>query len=152
MIPERPEQEPGEWQQEPGRFGKRYRMVGGVKEYEMEINGVPESVFFASQKAQKERDEAKYKEDLQNILISKRCNCPFSDSSQNNCKREKCALFIIDSCILAQIGDRPATDTTGKQCPLSRESHQCNADCALYNGGCTLTGIAIKKGEKHEQI
>ena len=44
----------GEWQTD--QFGRRFRMVGNCKEYEPEINGLPRSVFFASQKAQKEQD------------------------------------------------------------------------------------------------
>lgn len=39
------------------QYGRRFRKVGNCIEYEPEINGMPRSVFFASQKAQKQRDE-----------------------------------------------------------------------------------------------
>lgn len=142
-IPLKPEPEPGEWQQEPGAFGRRYRMVGGIKEYEMDINGVPESIFFASQRAQKERDAAQRDQEKREAAkrAAQRRNCPFKDSMQTDCTREACALFL-NGCTLTRLTDRlPAKATEGLQCPFSRYSSKCRTDCALYNGGCTLTGI-----------
>lgn len=142
-IPPKPEPEPGEWQQEPGAFGRRYRMVNGVKEYEMEINGVPQSVFFASQKAQKAQQEAAREREQKEAAerAARRRNCPFIDSNGRNtdCSREACALFIGESCTLARL--TPAKDTEGLQCPFDRYKHKCRKDCALYRNGCTLTGI-----------
>ena len=142
-TPPKPAPEPGEWQQEPGAFGRRYRMVGGIKEYEMEINGVPQSVFFASQKAQKAQQETAREREQKEAAerAARRRNCPFIDSNGRNtdCSREACALFIGESCTLARL--TPAKDTEGLQCPFDRYKHKCRKDCALYRNGCTLTGI-----------
>lgn len=142
-TPPKPAPEPGEWQQEPGAFGRRYRIVGGIKEYEMEINGVPQSVFFASQKAQKAQQEAAREREQKEAAerAARRRNCPFIDSNGRNtdCSREACALFIGESCTLARL--TPAKDTEGLQCPFDRYKHKCRKDCALYRNGCTLTGI-----------
>ena len=146
-TPPKPAPEPGEWQQEPGAFGRRYRMVGGIKEYEMEINGVPQSVFFASQKAQKAQQEAAREREQKEAAerAAKRPNCPFIDSNGRNtdCSREACALFIGESCTLARL--TPAKDTEGLQCPIRKGNRKCCTDCALYNGGCAITGISISK-------
>ena len=139
-TPPKPAPEPGEWQQEPGAFGRRYRMVGGIKEYEMERNGGPQSVFLASQKAQKAQQEAAREREQKEAAerAARRRNCPFSDGMQTDCKREACALFM-DGCTLARL--TPAKDTEGLQCPFDRYKHKCRKDCALYRNGCTLTGI-----------
>lgn len=148
-IPPKPQPEPGEWQIEKNHFGgvKRYRMVGNVKEYEREINGVPESIFFASQKAQKEYDEARREEERREAERREalRRNCPLRNGSTTDCTREECALFIGNGCALARLTDRPpAKDTVGLLCPLSRVHSKCRKDCTLYNGGCALTGIDTK--------
>lgn len=39
------------------QYGRRFRKIGNCIEYEPEINGMPRSVFFASQKAQKQQEE-----------------------------------------------------------------------------------------------
>lgn len=141
-IPPKPAPEPGEWQTETTPYGgvRRYRMIGGMKEYEPEINGIPQSVFFRSQQAQKEQREKQLKEEQARAAekAARRRNCPFSDGMQTDCKREACALFM-DGCTLARL--TPAKDTEGLQCPFSRYRHKCRKDCALYKGGCTLTGI-----------
>jgi hypothetical protein len=117
-------------------------MVGGIKEYEMEINGVPQSVFFASQKAQKAQQEAAREREQKEAAerAARRRNCPFIDSNGRNtdCSREACALYM-DGCTLARL--TPAKDTEGLQCPFDRYKHKCRKDCALYRNGCTLTGI-----------
>ena len=138
MAYQRPE--PGEWERD--ERGRLFRKVGNCIEYEPEINGVPQSVFFASQKAQKAQREAYYKEEQRKAAerAAQRRNCPFKDSNspRTDCDREKCALFV-DGCTLARL--TPAKDTEGLQCPFSRYRHKCRKDCALYKGGCTLTGI-----------
>lgn len=141
-VPPKPPAEPGEWQED--KYGKRYRMVGNCKEYEPEINGIPQSVFFASQKRQKELDAKRYEEEKRQAAerAAQRRNCPFSDGMQTDCKREACALFM-DGCTLARL--TPAKDTEGLQCPFSRYHSKCRTDCALYKGGCTLTGITTNK-------
>ena len=144
----RPEPEPGEWQID--RYGKRYRMIGNTKEYEPEINGVPQSVFIASRKAEKERREQEIKEEQARAAEYARLkrNCPFKDTNGSNtdCGREDCALFLAGYCTLA--GFEPAADTQGKQCPFNPYRHKCRTDCALYKGGCTLTGITKINGNE----
>ena len=52
INPERhPELEPGEWQTD--ETGRRFRMIGNCKEYEPEINGVPQSVFCQPETAER---------------------------------------------------------------------------------------------------
>ena len=151
-IPPKPAPEPGEWQTETTPYGgvRRYRMIGGMKEYEPEINGIPQSVFFRSQQAQKEQREKQLKEEQARAaeLAALRRNCPFKDTNSRNtdCGREACALFSAGYCTLA--GLEPAADTQGKQCPFSLYRHKCRTDCALYKGGCTLTGITKIKGNE----
>ena len=141
-VPPKPAPEPGEWQTD--KYGKRYRQVGSCIEYEPEINGIPQSVFFASQKAQKERDKARYEQERREAAerAAKQRNCPLKDGISTACSLEKCALYM-DGCTLARLTDRPpAKATEGLQCPLSRYKSACRKDCALFKAtGCTLTGI-----------
>lgn len=140
------ELEPGEWQTD--EHGRRYRMIGNTKEYEPEINGVPQSVFFRSQQAQREQRARELAEEQRKAAEYARLkrNCPFIDSNSRNtdCSREACALFV-DGCTLARL--KAAADTQGKQCPFSRYHSKCRTDCALYKGGCTLTGINNNESE-----
>ena len=147
-VPPKPPAEPGEWQTD--EHGKRYRKVGNCIEYEPELNGVPQSVFFASQKAQKERDKAFYAEEQRKAKerAAQRRNCPFRDGLQTDCTREACALFV-DGCTLARLTPEKATE--GLQCPLSKYKSKCRTDCALYKGGCTLTGIKTTNKESEDK-
>lgn len=139
-IPPTPAPEPGEWQTD--QNGRRYRKLGNCIEYEPEINGIPESVFFASQKRQREQRAAELEREQREAAerAVKRRNCPFMDSNGRNtdCSREACALFM-DGCTLARL--TPAKDTEGLQCPFDIYRHKCRTDCALYKSGCTLTGL-----------
>ena len=139
---EKPEQ--GEWQTDSN--GKRYRMVGNYKEYEMEINGMPQSIFLASQKAQKERDKARYAQEQIKAAerAAQRRYCPYRDGMYTDCIRENCALFA-DGCTLARL--TPSMDTVGLQCPFSRYRQKCRKDCAMYRGGCTFTGLPNTESE-----
>ena len=140
----RPELEPGEWQQEPGPFGRRFRMIGNTKEYEPDINGIPAHIFYANNKAKAEESAAQ--KATPKPAPAAQHNCPFTNGINNACKRENCALYVGDSCTLAQIVGRPAQDTAGRQCPFNKQ--QCRKDCALYKDGCTLTSILlVKKGK-----
>ena len=138
MAYQRPE--PGEW--ETDKNGRRFRRVGTSIEYEMEINGVPQSVFLESNRRMKEQREKQLKEEQAKAAerAALRRNCPFKDSNNRitDCDREKCALFL-DGCTLARL--TPAKDTEGLQCPFDNYRRKCRTDCALYKGGCTLTGI-----------
>lgn len=145
-IPPKPKPEPGEWQTEVNQWGgvRRYRMIGNIKEYEMQITTttcgtITESQLEAYNKAAPER-EAKQKAEIerQRKAVIQRRSCPFHDDNKNYCICEACALFI-DGCTLAKF--TPAKDTEGLQCPLSKYKTKCRKDCALYKNGCTLTGI-----------
>ena len=146
----RQELEPGEWQTD--EHGDRFRMIGkNCKEYEPTVNGIPESVFYASQKAQKEADriarEKAQKEAAERAARQR--NCPLKEGIRTDCSLEKCALYM-DGCTLARLTDRPpAKATEGLQCPLSK--YACRKDCALFKAtGCTFTGIKTESEDKHE--
>ncbi len=139
-IPPIPKLEASEWKTD--ETGRRYREIGNCIEYEPDINGIPQSVFYRSQKAQKELDaiarDKKQREAAERA--ARRRNCPFIDSNTPNtdCSLESCALYM-DGCTFARL--TPAKDTEGLQCPFDRYRHKCRKDCALYRNGCTLTGI-----------
>ena len=135
--------EPGEWQEEITPYGVRlFRMIGNCKEYEPDINGIPQSAYFASQKKQKEQTAAQHEEEMRRRkeAAALRRNCPFSTGMQSDCHREKCALFL-NGCTLA--GTSAAKDTAGLICPFN--NYKCRTDCALYKGGCTITGLTKRK-------
>lgn len=146
--------EPGEWQCEPGPFGRLYRVIGnGAIEYEKEIDGLPEHIFFASkevQRAQRKADEEREQQEAAE-RAAKRRNCPFMDGNGTctDCKREACALLIGESCTLAK--GKAKTDTAGRFCPLDRYGRTCRTDCALYCDGCALTNIFTNYLESEEK-
>ena len=120
-------------------LGKRYRMIGNCKEYEPTINGIPQSVFFASQRAQREQTEAERARQRAKPPAPQP-RCPFSDGLNQNCAGKACALHTAHGCSLAYLVDRaPAVDTAGKRCPFS--VYACTDRCSLYKNGCVLTAI-----------
>ena len=128
----------GEWQTD--QFGRRFRMVGNCKEYEPEINGLPRSVFFASQKAQKEQDAINRKRENEAMAAQPQGICPFKESKNAlhaNCTRN-CAFFQDTSCVFASINIKPTKDTKDMLCPIGRK---CHDRCVMYNHGCMLTCI-----------
>lgn len=145
-VPPRQTPEPGEWQREPGPYGRLFRRVGNSIEYEPIIGDLPAHVFYDSQEAlRKQREEDMERERREAVeRAANRRNCPFVDSNGSNtdCKREACALFIGESCTLA--GDKAPADTAGRICPFDRYGKPCRTDCALYRNGCTLTTIFTK--------
>ena len=80
-----------------------------------------------------------------------RRECPLMGGVNTDCIREGCALFA-DGCALARLaGGRVRRDTKGLRCMLQRRSGKCSEDCALYNGGCTLTAIhTTESKEEHK--
>lgn len=139
-----PQPEPGPWQID--EDGRRYRMFADVKEYEKEINGIPESQFFKVKEAERQRKEAQREAELQKAReqAAQRRACPFRSGINSDCTREACALFVNNGCALARITGNAAGDTVGKRCPISNRS--CVCDCALYKKGCALTGLDQVKG------
>ena len=128
------------------QYGKRFRKIGNCIEYEPEINGLPRSTFFASQKAQKKADEERRKrEAAEQAAAQTGRDCPFKIGRNDlKCSCEKsCAFYQDTACIFARM-DTPATkDTKGMDCIIARK---CNERCAMYNHGCTL--IDFVKGMK----
>lgn len=141
----RQEIEPGEWQEEVNQWGgkRRYRMIGNVKEYEMEVtvdgHTIPQSELTAYHERKKAAEQARAEAEHKRAATARPPrNCPFADGMQTSCTQEKCALYM-DGCTLARL--TAAKVTEGLQCPLSKYKAKCRKDCALYNNGCTLTGI-----------
>ena len=122
------------------QFGRRFRKTGNCVEYEPEINGVPRSVFFASQKAQKVADEERRKRE-QEEFAARQTNrdCPFKEGrNQVHVSCEKACPFYDDGCVIANAATTPTTDTNGKYCPIAG---RCHDRCALYDHGCKLIQI-----------
>lgn len=143
-IPPTPAPEPGEWQEEINQYGgmRRYRMIGGVKEYEMTVTvdgiEIPQSELTAYHERKKAAEQARREAEKNRPAPPPPKNCPFNDGMQTSCTRDKCALYM-DGCTLARWNATKATE--GLQCPFSKYRHKCRTDCALYRGGCTFTGI-----------
>lgn len=109
------------------------------------INGMEEQAFRASVKADIARKQALYGSGTPKP-IETTDKCPLHDDYRlirTTCRMEKCAVFVDGHCIFA--GYTPIRDTKGSICPLSKASRSCHEDCALYNGGCTLTGLTPMK-------
>ena len=151
-IYNRNEPEPGEWQEEVNAYGgvHRFRMVGGIKEYEptITINGleIPQSQLADYHRRQKEAEERRKAEALEaakNRPEPK--SCPFSDGCNNTCKREGCNIFLKGKCSIATIADASGVEieeapAQNSKCPFSIYG-RCQG-CALYNKGCAIVRIA----------
>ena len=133
--------EPGEWQEEKNAFGgvRHFRMVNGIKEYEMIVTvdgmSIPESQVEAYNQRRKAQLAAKIERSRQQA--EQQTYCPFFGGGK--CKGEKCALYGRQDCALSEITGAEGTDTSGKICPFN--GAQCRADCGLYKNGCVLTAI-----------
>lgn len=136
----------GEW--ETDEHGQRFRRVGNIIEYEMmvRIDGIeiPQSQL-AAYNARKKEQEAKRKaaalEELKNRPEPK--GCPFSSGMNNQCKREKCVLFLDDRCSIAILADAHGTDqpiAKDAKCPFSVYGRCGN--CAMNNNGCAIVRLA----------
>ena len=152
-IYNRNEPEPGEWQEEVNAYGgvHRFRMVGGIKEYEptITINGleIPQSQLADYHRRQKEAEERRKAEALEaakNRPESK--SCPFATGCNTTCTREGCNIFLKGKCSIATIADAsgaeieaaPATDK--RKCPFSVYG-RCEG-CALFSKGCAIVRLA----------
>lgn len=134
-----------EWQEEENRWGgvRRYRMIGNVKEYEMMVTvdgiQIPQSEIEAYHRRKKEAEAAMRAAPPP----PPEKNCPFSFSGlPGKCKKTKCALFDGEACTLAHLAATAARDTSGRKCPFN--PYPCEAHCALYKTGCTLTALNTK--------
>lgn len=127
------------------QYGRRFRKIGNCIEYEPEINGMPRSVFFASQKAQKIRDEENRKRENEAMKQAQtNRDCPFKTGRNNvHTSCEKDCPFYDGGCVFGNAPTTPTTDTNGKYCPIAG---RCNTRCAMYANGCKL--FEIFKGMK----
>ena len=124
---------PGEWQREPGPFGKRFRMVGNVKEYEMTVMTSTRGTIPQSQIGE---SDGQQREPRKFVPPPPPVWCPIM-SGGTSCKGEKCALYAGGVCALANHRGDPPADTKGRKCPFN--PYQCRDDCGLYRNGCLLT-------------
>ena len=129
--------------------GKRYReiapghiefeptiVVDGIEIYQSDLEE-----FQRRQKAAEERRKAAALEEFKNRPEPK--GCPWSTGMDNQCKRQKCALFFDGRCSIAIIADAHGADhpiEKGTKCPFSIYS-RCDR-CALNNGGCAIVRLA----------
>lgn len=144
--PTPPDDEEAEYN-EVDQYGRRFRKVGNCIEYEPEINGVPRSVFFRSQKAQKIAAEEQRKRENEALKAKQtNHNCPWKEGRNNvktSCEKD-CPFYHDDGCVFAIADTEPTTDTNGKYCPIAG---RCNERCAMYAHGCKL--IELVKCMKH---
>ena len=136
--------------------GKRYRETArGLREYEMTVTvsgglEVPVSQLEDYHRRQKEADEkrrAAALEEMKNRQPAK--YCPFTSGMNNQCKREKCVLFLDGRCSIAILADAHGADhptVKGTKCPFSVYAH-CDG-CALNNGGCAVVRLAAATNNK----
>ena len=136
--------------------GKRYRETApGHREYEMTVTvssglEVPVSQLEDYHRRQKEADEkrrAAALEEMKNRPPTK--YCPFNSSMNNQCKLEKCVLFLDGRCSLSAIADAHGADhpiVSGAKCPFSIYG-RCDG-CALNNGGCSFVRLAAATNNK----
>lgn len=129
--------------------GKRYReiapghiefeptiVVDGIEVYQSDLEE-----FQRRQKAAEERRKAAALEEMKNRPEPK--GCPWDTGMNNQCKREKCTLFLDGRCSIAIIADAHGTDhpiVKGAKCPFSVYA-RCDG-CALNNGGCAIVRLA----------
>lgn len=125
----------GGW--EVDKYGKRFRKVGNVIEYELEyihprIPRNPER----EAELRKQESEREAKRHTGHF-------CPFKDGLNTGCLTD-CALYGKTACALSMKEEPPTKDTKEKNCPIYKK--KCNETCALYFNGCGL--VSIVKGLK----
>lgn len=137
-----------EWQIDP-KTGERYRMVGHIREYEMlvRVDGIeiPQSQLADYHKRKKVAEEERRRKALEEAKNRPEPKgCPWNTGMNNQCKREKCALFLDGGCSIAILADAHGTDhpiVKGAKCPFSVYA-RCDG-CALNNGGgCAIVRLA----------
>ena len=132
---------PGEWQRD--EWGRRFRMVGNIKEYEMMVtidgHSIPESCVeeYNRQKAAALNKTAKTV-DNGKMCPFKRARNGLSYGCKTNCP------FWDDGCVFGS--GSAASDTAGEFCPVCGI---CYKECALYDRGCTMIKtLKRRKGEE----
>ena len=124
------------WQYD--EHGKKYRMVGNIKEYcpTVTIDGIEVYQDEVEEFHRRNREAMEAQRKQQNELIQQKITgkvCPFNFYSgfETPCKTD-CALYRPTGCAMKR---GSAQDTQGKPCPFLRV---CSPQCALYDHGCTL--------------
>ena len=151
-MKKRPNPTPGEWQTD--KDGRRYRMVGPIKEYMatiqttygvFDVDRAPSQIQNMKEQEQRQRQERsrKQQEDMTGRI------CPIKKAKQavkSSCEKS-CAWYTGKSCMLADLDIPVERDTEGRDCILTGK---CISLCAMYNGGCTLPEVmkGIKAGRK----
>lgn len=101
------------------------------------IDNTPEAISAYNQMRKRSAEAARQQYNQQQRARETGKFCPFHPDAHVNsnipCKKD-CALYVGDSCALA--ARKALTDTKGKPCPFRRK---CDASCALYANGCSLT-------------
>ena len=127
------------WQTD--EFGRRFRMIGGIRDFEstIRIDGieVPESQLEAFHKARaedkkKELDRARKKTISAPVRL-----CPFKRAKNAlnlNCVSD--CSFYDGGCSLSR--SAATRETAGLFCPIC---NKCFEQCAIYNHGCTMIHI-----------
>ena len=103
--------------------------------------------FQRRQKAAEERRKAAALEEFNSRPPTK--YCPFTSGMNNQCKREKCALFLDCRCSITILADAHGADhpiVSGAKCPFSIYG-RCDG-CALNNGGCSFVRLAAATNNK----
>ena len=145
IPPAKPPAVPGEWQEEVNQYGgvRRFRMVGNIKEYEMDVTvdgmTMPQSQVAEYHRRKQEAEQARIEAAKNAPPPQPQRVCPFKQGLTTHC-RDDCALHTAHGCALVYMIDRkPATSTEGRSCPF--HTTNCNKDCAIYNNGCIFAAI-----------
>lgn len=144
----------GEWQIEQNQWGgeRRFRWVGGIKEYEptIRIDGIEIPQSELAEYNQLRAENAKQMMAADQHAQQTHKTCPFKGargSFDTWCKHD-CAFFHDGGCILATATTRPTEDTRGTSCPIVGK---CDPSCAMFADGCMIKelvkGVA-RKGNK----
>ena len=123
--------------------GKRYRMRGNIKEYEMMVTvgdgiSIPESRL-AEYNRMKEKNAERQREDQRPAATMK--SCPFKNGINATCRAD-CMLWTPHGCsIIYLVGHAPKmARTEGRSCPFN--PYMCKgANCELWSNGCVFTAI-----------
>ena len=142
--------EPSEWQVDEN--GKRYRMVGSIKEFAPTIQTAHSGTVYVDDlpeinRRRKEREAQELKQRHEAIAAAETGRvCPFKEGrNQPHTKCEKlCSFYADTACVFASMDIQPMRDTKDMDCIIARK--RCGEACAMYNHGCTL--IEFVKGMK----
>lgn len=147
-------QSQGGWQIEKNQWGgeRRFRWVGGIKEYEsmIRIDGIeiPQSELAEYNRRRAEQAKQMMAADQHAQQTHKTCPFKCAKGSFDTWCKHDCAFFHGGGCILATATTRPTEDTRGTSCPIVGK---CNPSCAMFADGCMIKelvkGVA-RKGNK----